>query len=88
MHGGKFFEHLFTTVGDLNKNLPPVRIKRRPRHELVEDQPIDQPRRAMVAKLQSFRQFAHPEPGTFARRGANSARSNKKRAIRPESPVK
>ncbi len=62
VHGGKFLQCLFTTTGELNKHLPPVRNGRRARHQFIQDQPVNQPDRAMVAKLQSFRQFAHRDP--------------------------
>ena len=60
--GRKLRQRLFTTTGELNKHLPPVRNGRRTRHQFIHDQPVNQPDRAMVAKLQSFCQFAHRDP--------------------------
>ena len=59
VHGGKLLQCLFSMTGELNNHLPSVRNGRRARDQFIQDQPVNQPDRAMVAKLQSFRQFAH-----------------------------
>lgn len=52
----------------MNENLPPVLGGRCARHQFVRHQPIDQPHCAVVAKLQSLRQF--PNRGVIAPREA------------------
>ena len=63
--GGKLRQCLFSATGEFNKHPPPVRNGRCARHQFIHDQPVNQPDRTMVAKLQSFRQFTHRDPIPF-----------------------
>ena len=60
MGGGKVLQDFFTATGELNKeDLTTIFRRGSTDDEFLQHQPIHQPNRAMVAKLQPFGQFAH-----------------------------
>jgi hypothetical protein len=58
VQGGKPFQSFFAPAGELNQDLPAVFNGRLAHHQFLRDQPVYQAHHAVMAKLQSFGQFA------------------------------
>ena len=59
MDRSKLLQDFFAATGELNENLAAILGGRLTNDQFLRHQPINQPNRAVVAKLQSFGQFAH-----------------------------
>src|SRR5581483_631707 len=59
---GEPFKLALTTAGEPHKNLPPVFSRGFARNELFRDQAVNEPDGAVMAQLQSLRQFAYGHP--------------------------
>jgi hypothetical protein len=60
--GGNCPHEFFASTRELNEHLAAIRGAWHPHDKFLRYKPVNQPDGAVVAKLQSFRQFAHGEP--------------------------
>jgi len=56
---GKILQHLLAQLGQFQGDLPPILRKMLAHDEFLQNQPIHQPHRAVMAHLQTLGQFAN-----------------------------